>query len=281
MSADDKRNDGRRRLAKTFRDAVGRLLARNELAFRVARRIVDMHEGNNDCDMRTNGELQFARGVLPLCRVVFDVGANVGDWTKGALAINERAQYHCFEPSLETFAALAARQFPASVRLNNFGLGSAIEQRPLFVFGAGGEANSLYNRPSTSSVQQPRELVTLRTLDDYCAEYGLDEIDFVKIDVEGHEVAALRGASRMLSTGRIGIVQLEYGGTYIDSRTLLKDIWNLMSDCDSGYRLFKLFPDGPRRFAEYSQSFETFQYSNWVSARPDWAERFEARARAK
>jgi FkbM family methyltransferase len=272
MSAETPREFGR-----VLRDAVGRLLPRNDLAFRLARRIVNLHEGNNDCDMRTNGELRLARTVLPSSRVVFDVGANIGDWTEGALAINPRAQYHCFEPSRATFASLTARSFPGNVQLNAFGLGSAPEARTLFVFGTGGESNSLYRRVGTPSAQHEQESVVLRTLDDYCADAGIDEVDFVKIDVEGHELAALRGASRMLAAGRLGVVQFEYGGTYIDSRALLKDIWELVTDCHRGYAFYKLFPEGPRRVERYDQTLETFQYSNWVIATEQWAPRIDPR----
>ena len=36
-------------------------------------------------------------------------------------------------------------------------------------------------------------------LADYCREAGVAEIDFMKIDVEGHELAALRGLQPLLS----------------------------------------------------------------------------------
>lgn len=42
------------------------------------------------------------------------------------------------------------------------------------------------------------------TIDALCDEYGVEHIDFIKIDIEGGEIAALRGADRMLeSTSRV------------------------------------------------------------------------------
>jgi hypothetical protein len=38
----------------------------------------------------------------------------------------------------------------------------------------------------------------IRTLDDYVTEKGIDRIDFIKLDVEGAELAALRGGQRVL-----------------------------------------------------------------------------------
>lgn len=40
------------------------------------------------------------------------------------------------------------------------------------------------------------------TLDDYCADTGISEIDFLKIDVEGAELSILRGSKRMLTANR-------------------------------------------------------------------------------
>ena len=251
--------------------AGARILSRSDLAFRLARRIVNTHEGTNDDDIRTNGELQLARALVPRCRVVFDVGANIGDWTAMALAINGTARYHCFEPSEAAYRRLASRGLPPNVRLNPFGLGAANESRSMFDFAEAGRVNSLYSRIGTDSAPLREERVAIRVLDDYCRDEGVAAIDFVKIDVEGHELAVLQGASGMLGAGRVGVVQFEYGGTYIDSRVLLKDVWDLVRSVNREYVFYKLYPDGPRVLPEYRQAVENFQYSNWVFTRPDWA----------
>jgi FkbM family methyltransferase len=259
----------------SFRKSLARLLPHNGLAFRVARKIVNLHEGDNEFDMHTNGELRVMHRVLPQCQVVFDIGANVGEWTELAVSIAPRARYHCFEPSAETFRRLTARKLPENVRRNNFGLGSAAEERTLFVFADGSGANSLHNRVGTPSSHCTEERVVVRTLDDYCAEESLDGIDFVKIDVEGHELSVMRGASRMLGEGRIGVVQFEYGGAYIDARALLKDVWDLVEHSRAEYAFYKIFPHSPRRMPKYLQTLETFQYSNWLIVRNDWIRRLE------
>ena len=54
--------------------------------------------------------------------------------------------------------------------------------------------NSLTNRPSRGSVREIR--VSSRRLDDVIPPD--DRVDFLKIDIEGHELPALRGASQLL-----------------------------------------------------------------------------------
>ncbi|HEX8251900.1 MAG TPA: FkbM family methyltransferase [Thermoanaerobaculia bacterium] len=247
------------------RRLVALLPIRSELLYRLARKIVNLHDGDNDGDMRTNGELRFMRECLRDARVVFDGGANVGDWTAAALAINPDASYHCFEPSRLAFERLAARSFPANVTCNDFGLSDSAAEARLFLFSAACGANSLYERVGTGDTQRETEMVRLETIDAYCQRHDIGAVDFLKLDVEGHEVAALRGAVRMLRERRIRVIQFEYGGTYIDAGTHLKDVYELI-DSVGGYTIHKLFPDGARRM-EYRQPLESHLYSNWAIIR--------------
>jgi hypothetical protein len=95
----------------------------NPLLYKICKRYVDQYNGDNDSDFRSNGELRFMRSVLPDCTVVFDVGANIGDWAAMAASINPSATLHCFEPSKPTFQRLQER-VPANVTCNNLGLSS-------------------------------------------------------------------------------------------------------------------------------------------------------------
>lgn len=261
-------------MAFSLRTAITTLLPRrSRFVYRVANKLVNLYNGDNDFDIHTNGELRVARLALPHARVVFDVGANVGDWTELALSINRAAQIHCFEPSGPTFRRLSAHAFPPNVRLNHFGLGAAAEERTMYVYDEASGANSLYHRVGTPSDQQSEETVRLGSFDEYCARERIERVDFVKIDVEGHELSVLRGAKRMLSEGRVGVVQFEYGGCYIDARVLLKDIWQLVDEPGQGYAFYKIFPSRLERIREYKQTLETFQYSNWIIAHPEWQRR--------
>ena len=47
------------------------------------------------------------------------------------------------------------------------------------------------------------------TLDDFCTERDLDEIDFLKVDVEGSDWDVLQGAAGMLSKGAVNVVAIE------------------------------------------------------------------------
>ncbi|HEX7153263.1 MAG TPA: FkbM family methyltransferase [Thermoanaerobaculia bacterium] len=245
-------------------DVLLELPARSEIIYRVARRIVNRWQGENDCRMWRNGEVRLMRHVVPGARVVFDVGANVGEWAREALRLRPDVQLHCFEPSPVTFRLLSANNFPPNVRINNAGLGAEPGTLELFIYSDASEVNSFYNRRGTDAVAQRTEKVAIVTLDDYAATHGIDHIDFVKVDVEGHESAVINGARRLLDEGRIDMLQFEYGGCYIDARVLLKDIWDMVHSLRSRYRFYKLLPHRLQPVPEYRQTFENLQYANYL-----------------
>src|SRR5262245_28668733 len=101
----------------TFRQLVGRytdayitrfirLLPRSRLLHLIAQRYIERYRNENNSDMHQNGEMHWLLSVLGDCKVVFDVGANIGDWTEIALKINPQLQMHCFEPSTASFQKL-------------------------------------------------------------------------------------------------------------------------------------------------------------------------------
>lgn len=237
------------------------------LLYQVCRQYVSLYNGENDDDMETNGELRFMRRALLEARTVFDVGSNVGDWATRALGINPRIQLHCFEPSAVTFQRLMAHRFPPHVVRNNFGLSSAPHDARLLVFGDGAGINSLYRRDGLEDgwgidPQEREEHVHLDTLGAYCDRAGIREIDFVKVDVEGHELEVFKGMQDRLAPAQIKVIQFEYGGCNIDARVLLKDIFEFFRPYD--YALYKIYPRTLQLVERYDQRLETFQYQNWA-----------------
>jgi len=238
--------------------------SQNRLCYHLCKKYVDRYNGENNDNMRTNGERRFIKTILPQCATVFDVGANIGDWTAMALEINPRLQIHCFEPSAATFQRLQTR---GGAICNNFGLSSAIGEMQLWVFADGIGINSLYKRQGLEDgwglkEQERKETVRLDTLDAYCQRAGVQVIDLMKVDVEGHELEVFKGAAGMLSQGRIKRIQFEYGGCNIDSRVLLKDLFDFFASY--GYSFYKIFPHELRRIPRYDQRLENFQHQNWA-----------------
>jgi len=238
------------------------------------KRYVDRFDGDNNEDILLNGEADLLQRYMPRSEVVFDVEANVGNWAQTALSFNRNAKLYCFEPFSVTFQRLSQRHFPPNVILNNFGLSSSPEERTMY--GSDDHVDSglssLYKREIIGilglKTPDQEETIHLETLDNYCLKQGIERIDLLKLDVEGHELAVLTGAKRMLETERINVIQFEYNNTHIDSRVFLKDFFELFKE--TNYSLYKIHPKRLRLVERYDFRMENFQYQNWAIIRKGW-----------
>jgi len=131
-----------------------------------------------------------------------DIGANIGNHS--LFFSDYFAQVVSFEPSAQTYRLL---EFNASlvrnVRCHNFGLSDADGEASFAVHGANRGSNRI-----VATHEEASERIQLRRLDGIA---GLDgDIKLVKIDVEGHEPAVLRGAEALLRRHQ-PIVMFELG----------------------------------------------------------------------
>jgi FkbM family methyltransferase len=221
---------------------------------------------NSFCnDFLLNGEFRFLANYLKAGFRVFDIGANVGMWAQLALRSCPDIELHCFEPCRETFEMLKTRLVNSNVTINNFGMGSVQGKRTLYKNGPISGNNTCYRRNSVKAFEQFEiEEIELDTVDNYCKINEINRVDFVKIDVEGHEFSVLEGMSEIISRGNVGAIQFEYGSTYIDARVFLKDIFELIQSLNVDYLFYRLLPESIQHHKAYDQRLETFELQNWA-----------------
>jgi FkbM family methyltransferase len=200
---------------------------------------------------------------------VFDVGANQGQYLETAIhSFPDRPRsIHAFEPSAATFRILAQRfGHVTGVRLNPVGLGDRAGEYDLFSDAEGSGLASLTERQleHLGISHQRSERVRIETLHEYCAAQGIERIDLLKIDVEGHELDVLRGADGMLSRRRIRMVTFEFGGCNIDTKTFVREFWQLFTR--HGMTSFhRIMPSGRLfRIDRYTESLELFLTTNFL-----------------
>jgi FkbM family methyltransferase len=198
--------------------------------------------------------------------LVLDVGANVGNYAAEVPSLTRgRAHVHCFEPSGSACGELAARfgHIP-NVETHNFGLGDREQSIPLYADAPGSPLGSTFARhlQHIGLAMTEQETVTLRRLDNVCAELAITRIDLLKLDVEGAELAALRGAGDLLDSGVIRNIQFEFGGCNIDSRTFFRDFWELLSP---KYRIFRIVHYGLAPINRYEVRLEQFVTTNYAA----------------
>ena len=121
---------------------------------------------------------------------------------------------------------------------------------------------SMYKRQCVEHAEPIR--IKLDTVDHYCEERNIPRINLLKIDIEGNELNALHGAQRMLDEGKIDVIQMEFGGCNIDSRTYFRDFWNLLS---AKYKVYRVLLDGVEEITEYGDILEIFFCTNYLFVR--------------
>jgi FkbM family methyltransferase len=149
-------------------------------------------------------EMQYVANYLRSGDTVLDVGANVGLYTVAmAGAVGNEGKVIAVEPMPENLAMmwrnLKANQLN-TVQAFACAVGDADGQAQLHLAN-----DSAY--PSLLEVEEHRGTgrsltVRLRRLDDIWTECGQPKVRFIKLDVEGAELSALKGAPGLLRTSR-------------------------------------------------------------------------------
>lgn len=144
-------------------------------------------------------------------RVVFDVGANVGQSALPFLEQYPDCHVYCFEPVEANFQKLRARLGNNErVRCVQAALGRSAGQVRMILNGRG-DRFRLAQGNGSAAPDGCTVAVPIDNVDAYAAAADVEQIDFLKIDTEGHDLAVLEGADRMLSEGRVQMVQVEAG----------------------------------------------------------------------
>jgi FkbM family methyltransferase len=181
--------------------------------------------------------------------IVFDVGANVGDYTHEVFKRDRFVAVTAFEPQPEA-ARVIHKRFPR-VTVENFALGIKDSEIELHRDTPSSYHASTYRKQhhilgtfmDVISTNQYR-------LDTYCNARMISQIDLLKIDVEGAEMDVLQGAGSMLAKGSIKLIQFEYNDNAELANTSFLDFWIFL-----GRRNFRLYREHDK-FVEPINSYD-------------------------
>ena len=174
-------------------------------------------------------------------RIIFDVGANIGETALHMRLHFPRAKIHAFEPVEAVFEVLKKRtQEDALTVAHNFALGAVTREQTITLY-KNSEFNTLKPDPGNCSQQKIGEaVVQVKSLDDFLAEWKIAGIDFLKMDVQGYEIEVLRGAKVALSNGMLKAVlaEVDFSGKSSEF-THFKDIHEVLR-CN-GFHFLNLY----------------------------------------
>lgn len=165
------------------------------------------------------------------CKIIFDAGANRGDTSLRYLELFPKASIFAFEPFPASFEILNLR---LAKEKNVFGFQKAVGEksgRETLFINKNVDTNSLLKsgKIGLSSDRQVANIsginVQVCTLDEFCGENNINFIDILKLDIQGGELAALKGAKNLLSEKKIKLIYSEtYFRQQYEEQPLFHDI---------------------------------------------------------
>ncbi|MDP2362474.1 MAG: FkbM family methyltransferase, partial [Ignavibacteria bacterium] len=151
--------------------------------FEKTKLIPDALRGQLFSDPEKNGEYKFLSQFLSEKKnlIIFDVGANVGDYSEKILSLNPNVLLYCFEPVQSTFNTLSQKlDHKSNIFTFNFAFGDRAAEENIFIYGDDAGSNSLYynQRHALLSKDLHKEKIRIETLDNFVQENNIIRIDF-------------------------------------------------------------------------------------------------------
>ncbi len=201
--------------------------------------------------------------------IFFDIGANVGRYSESLLKKFNNAEIHAFEPLPSCIAKLQKLKESHLNRLiiNNLCVSNEKEEFSISTYSNDLEsehasiyADVLTTIHKSNQIQSIPVLAT--TIDKYCEDHAIKNIDLLKIDTEGHEFKVLLGSKKMIEENRISFIQFEFNEMNIISRTFFKDFYDLLI---SKYSLYRLNTNRLMPVKNYDSFLEVFKFQNFIA----------------
>jgi FkbM family methyltransferase len=218
--------------------------------------------GSSTMEQEVKHLQSFVKGAPKLA---IDVGGNVGNYTAELRRKNPSLEIHIFEPSSTNIIKLDSR----------FKSDQFVKIVPLALSDASGSATLFSNEPGSglgSLVQRKLDhfnipfdtketINTIRFEGYWKVDLKSRRIDLLKIDVEGHELTALKGFGGALQATKA--IQFEFGGCNIDTRTYFQDFWYYFKD--QHFEIYRITPFGAEKISHYKESDEFFSTTNYIA----------------
>jgi len=102
---------------------------------------------------------------------------------------------------------------------------------------------------------------TIRFEDYWINKLTRKHINLVKLDIEGHELNALKGFGAAIEA--IELIQFEFGGCNLDTHTTFQDFYYFFRD--HNYEIFRITPLGSQKINKYCEIDEFYSTTNFIA----------------
>lgn len=219
------------------------------------------------------GEKDWLKLYLPNKQkpIVFDVGANVGNYSKDVFESNPNSLVFSFEPHPKTYKKLIENIKNPNFKSFNIAVGKEEGLLNLYDYNTkDGSAHASLYKDVIKDIHKGTPIhhsVNIIKLDKFLVEQDLDQIDLLKIDTEGNEYNVLLGIKDHLENNKIKAIHFEFNEMNIISKVTFKDFWDILKN----YRIYRILPFGALlEIKKYSPiTCEIYAFQNIVAILKD------------
>ena len=194
---------------------------------------------------------------------IIDCGANEGKYTDFLMKYFPNSNYFLFEPNKVLFHSLMNKfENKKNIKIFDFGLSDENATVKFYETDYHG-LSSLYERKHEIREKKflnfkSNNLVKVKTFESLNL---YQNIDILKIDVEGAELKVLNGFKDKILN--VKVIQFEFGRSSLDSKSSFLDFYKFFED--KNFDIFRMTPSGLKKISNYSYFNEMFIAMNFLA----------------
>ena len=202
-------------------------------------------------------------GSRPL--LVVDIGANIGKYSQELRDKQPDLELHLFEPASVNVQKLnKAFSNDPFTTINPCGISNIAGDATLFANLPGSGLGSLTKRNLDHfeiDFNHQEEVRLIRFEEYWKSTLNGRPIDIVKLDIEGHELDALKSFGEALAATKV--IQFEFGGCNVDTQTHFQAFFYFFKE--NGFSLSRITPLGLEVIDKYRELDEFYSTTNFVA----------------
>ena len=229
-------------------------------------------------NFKSTGEENFINIISEEIKVCLDVGANVGNYSK-LLLKKTNAKVYAFEPMEKSFQELKKikENYKDRFFIEKLALGNEDGVRQIYSANDISEKASLEKNLEKLSFIDKKNLrefdISIKKIDSLNFFDANSKVDFLKIDVEGHEYEVIQGAKKFIDFNSPKFIQIEINWHQLFKKVNLFEFSKLLNE----YEIFKILPYGKKLiFIDPTRPENNILHlSNFVFIRKDISKKYK------